>query len=145
MIEFFIIIFNLIFILLLPGLILSLLLFPIRNEINLVERIVLSLGLSISIIPIIIFYLYYFLRIEINLHNLILIIMIIVTFSYLGYLKRNKEKSIHSMRNMKFKKDGKWVIEKKRWFIKDICIKDDMLYFAIKVPSLKTNDLSIIR
>jgi uncharacterized membrane protein len=56
--ESFRMIFGIIYVLFLPGFVLSFVIFRPANETDWIERIVLSLALSIAVVPLIVFYLY---------------------------------------------------------------------------------------
>ncbi len=66
--------FGSIFVLFLPGLAWSYLFFN-RNEIDWIERIALSFGLSIALVPLTVFWLNYIFKVKINLLNVSVIIL----------------------------------------------------------------------
>jgi uncharacterized membrane protein len=66
-----------VFTLFLPGLAWSVLLFK-KGEIDLIERIALSFGLSIAIVPLTVFYFNWFLGVRINLLNVSLITSLLI-------------------------------------------------------------------
>lgn len=92
-------IFGTIFVLFLPGFAWSYIFFK-RDEIDWIERIALSFGLSIALVPLTVFWLNYLLKIKINLINvtttilfLILIPVLIVKFNLkqrIGEIKWSK-------------------------------------------------------
>jgi len=67
------IIFGSIFILFLPGFAWSFIFFK-KGKIDLIERIALSFGLSIALVPLTVFYLNYLLKVKINLPNVSLVV-----------------------------------------------------------------------
>jgi len=67
------IIFGSIFILFLPGFAWSFVFFK-KGKIDLIERIALSFGLSIALVPLTVFYLNYLLKVKINLPNVSLVV-----------------------------------------------------------------------
>ena len=71
------IIFGSIFVLFLPGLSWSFLFFN-KNEIDWVERIALSFGLSIALVPLTVFWLNYLFKIKINLLNVSLTVATLI-------------------------------------------------------------------
>ncbi len=62
------IIFGSIYVLFLPGLVWSFF-FPKENEIDWIERVALSFGLSIALVPLSVFWMNYLFKIKINLVN----------------------------------------------------------------------------
>ena len=66
-----------IYVLFLPGCIWSYVFFR-KDEIDIIERIALSFGLSIALVPITVFWANYFLGIKINLINVSAIILLII-------------------------------------------------------------------
>lgn len=72
------IIFGSIFILFLPGYFWSFAFFN-KGKIDLIERIALSFGLSIALVPLTVFYLNYLFKVKINLPNVSLVVAIITT------------------------------------------------------------------
>lgn len=91
------IIFGSIFVLFLPGLTWSYAFFQ-KNEIDIIERIALSFGLSISIVPLTVFYFNYLLKIPINLVTVTTIITILILIPLI-YIKR-REKINNTYRNI---------------------------------------------
>jgi len=77
-----------IFVLFIPGLAWSLVFFG-RDEIDVIERIALSFGLSIAIVPLIIFYLNYLLGIRITLINSTVTILLITLIPASLYIAKN--------------------------------------------------------
>lgn len=63
-----------IFVLFLPGFAWSFIFFK-KDEIDWIERIALSFGLSIAIVPLVVFWLNYFLGVKINFLNVSIIIL----------------------------------------------------------------------
>jgi uncharacterized membrane protein len=62
------VIFGSIFVLFLPGFVWTFVFFD-KDEIDMIERVALSFGLSIALVPLIVFYLNYIFSIRINLAN----------------------------------------------------------------------------
>ncbi|MBN2094787.1 MAG: DUF1616 domain-containing protein [Candidatus Aenigmarchaeota archaeon] len=77
------------FILFMPGLSLSFAFFPKRGEIDWIERIALSFGLSIATLPLLVFHANFLLGIKINLLNVAILNLALATLGYLIYLKRS--------------------------------------------------------
>ena len=71
------------FVLFIPGFAWTFALFK-KNEIDIIERIALSFGLSIALVPLVIFYLNYFLHIKITALNSFAVILILAAIP-LGY------------------------------------------------------------
>lgn len=102
------IVFGSIFVLFLPGFVLSWLFFPQKNEIDWIERIALSFGLSIAVVPLAVFYLNFLFGVKINIQNVASIIATIIVIGYLGYLERTKKSiSKHIKRKLHFIKYSK--------------------------------------
>jgi uncharacterized membrane protein len=78
-----------IFVLFIPGLAWSFIFFG-KDEIDIIERIALSFGLSIAILPLIIFYLNYLLGIRITLINSTLTILLITLIPAALYIAKNR-------------------------------------------------------
>ena len=98
--EIFQIIFGGIVLLFLPGFVWSYVLFKER-EIDFIERIILSFGLSIALVPLTVFILNYTLDVQINLVNFligsVLWIIIPLVCLYLGKLLKKTRAQIFSM------------------------------------------------
>ena len=98
--EIFQIIFGGIVLLFLPGFVWSYVLFKER-EIDFIERIILSFGLSIALVPLTVFILNYTLDVQINLVNFfiasVLWIIIPLVCLYLGNLLKKTRAQIFSM------------------------------------------------
>lgn len=77
------------FVLFLPGFAWSFVFFA-KEEIDWIERIALSFGLSIAMVPIAVFWLNYFLGIKINLVNVSIVILVLIGAAIGAY--RLKEK-----------------------------------------------------
>lgn len=75
----------------LPGLSLSFGLFPMKGEIDWIERIALGFGLSIAIVPIIMFLLNFLIGIKINLMSVSAIIVSLSLGGYALYLNRKQK------------------------------------------------------
>lgn len=71
------IIFGSVFVLFLPGFAWSFVFFK-KEEIDVIERIVLSFGLSIVLVPLAVFWLNFFLGIKINLVNVSTMILVLI-------------------------------------------------------------------
>lgn len=81
-------------VLFLPGLAATYALFPRKEEIDILERIALSIGLSISLVVLSVLALNQFLGVAINLMNSLLIILsVIFIFSLLGYWRKTRLKA----------------------------------------------------
>lgn len=78
-------------VLFIPGYAFTWALFPKKDEIDIIERIALSIGLSISTVVLSIFVLNIFFKIRINLINSLLTILILTfIFSAIGYYRMNR-------------------------------------------------------
>ncbi|RLI94607.1 MAG: hypothetical protein DRO92_02760 [Candidatus Altiarchaeales archaeon] len=95
------IIIGLILVLFLPGFALTFALFPkdrIDREIDMLERIALSIGLSISVVVLSILILNSLFGISINLITSLLTILLLTSALFIvGYLRRSKSKITHNM------------------------------------------------
>jgi len=82
------IIFGSIFVLFIPGFSWSHVFFK-KDEIDLIERIALSFGLSIALVPLVVFYLNFLLKVNINLVNVSIVVLVLAALPlvYLRYLK----------------------------------------------------------
>jgi len=78
------------FVLFLPGFILSRVFFPGKTEMNWIERMALSFGLSITVIPLLVFDLNFLFGVKINMQNIIIVSTMVTIIGYLGYLERMK-------------------------------------------------------
>jgi len=81
-------IFGTLFVLFLPGLAWSFVFFK-KEEIDIIERIALSFGLSIAIVPLSVFWLNYFLGVKITLLNVSVIILTLIALAVGIIKKRN--------------------------------------------------------
>jgi uncharacterized membrane protein len=79
-------IFGTVFVLFLPGLAWSFVFFK-KEEIDVIERIAISFGLSIAIVPLSIFWLNYFLGMKITQLNVSLVILALIALA-LGIIKK---------------------------------------------------------
>lgn len=79
-----------VFVLFIPGFVWTYMFFN-RNEIDMIERIALSFGLSIALVPLSVFYLNYLLGIKITLFNcsIIVVMLILIPAIWLEMKKRN--------------------------------------------------------
>ena len=79
-----------VFVLFIPGFVWTYMFFN-RNEIDMIERIALSFGLSIALVPLSVFYLNYLLGIKITLVNcsIIVVMLILIPAIWLEMKKRN--------------------------------------------------------
>lgn len=84
-------VFGSIFMLFLPGFALSWLFFPQKSEIDWVERIALSFGLSIAVVPLAVFCLNLLFGARIDFQNIAIIVAAITIIAYLGYVERTKK------------------------------------------------------
>jgi len=90
-ISIFRILFSLIFLLFLPGFTISLAIFPIKQNLNFLERMVLSVGLSVCVVPITIFYTNYLFSIPVNFITIFFITLFFITGGLLiFYFRINK-------------------------------------------------------
>lgn len=78
-----------VFVLLLPGFVWSFVFFA-REEIDWIERVALSFGLSIALVPMIVFWLNYFLGIKINIVNVSIVVLILTGIAAGAYRLRGK-------------------------------------------------------
>ncbi|HID43256.1 MAG TPA: DUF1616 domain-containing protein [Archaeoglobaceae archaeon] len=65
------------FVLFIPGFAWSYLFFK-QNEIDWIERIAISFGLSIALVPLVMFWLYYVFRIGLNFVNVTVVILVLI-------------------------------------------------------------------
>ena len=79
------ILFGTFFVLFIPGFAWSFIFFP-KKEIDWIERIALSFGLSIALVPLIIFYLNYLFKIKINAFNCTIVISVITFIPIVYFL-----------------------------------------------------------
>lgn len=101
MIEILRMIFGSIFVLFIPGLVWSFVFFG-KKEIDWIERVALSFGLSIALVPLTVFYLNYLFSVPINLVNASLTIVGICAVG--GIIYKLKEKGKFKNLNKKIKK-----------------------------------------
>jgi len=93
MIEIFRVILGSAFVLFLPGFVWSYVFFE-RGKIDEIERIALSFGLSIALVPLTVFWLNWIFKVKINLINTSLIILGLMGIAAgILYVKREKESS----------------------------------------------------
>lgn len=85
------ILFSSVFILFIPGFAWTLVLFE-KHEIDLLERIALSFGISLSIVPLAVFSLNYLFHIRINAFNSFLIILTLIAAPILYLHVQNRKK-----------------------------------------------------
>jgi len=83
------IIFGFIFVLFLPGLAWSFVFFK-KGEIDVIERIALSFGLSIALVPLVVFWLNWLLKIKINIVNVTAVILGLVCCALIVLLKMER-------------------------------------------------------
>jgi len=83
------IIFGSIFVLFLPGLAWSFVFFK-KWEIDIIERIALSFGLSIALVPLVIFWLNWLLKIRINIVNVTVVILGLIGYALIIMLKMGR-------------------------------------------------------
>lgn len=88
MFEIFQMIFGGIFVLFVPGFALSYAFFQ-KEEIDWIERIALSFGLSIAVVPLLVFYMNRFLGVKIDIVS-VSIVILLVTAGAIFYAKRKK-------------------------------------------------------
>ncbi len=77
------------FALFLPGFAWSFVFFT-KEEIDWIERIALSFGLSIALVPLAVFWLNYFLGVKINLVNVSMVILVLTGTAALAYRLKGK-------------------------------------------------------
>ncbi|MCD6092673.1 MAG: DUF1616 domain-containing protein [Candidatus Aenigmarchaeota archaeon] len=102
MLEIFQIIFGSIFVLFLPGFALSWAFFPKKDEVDWIERIALSFGLSIALVPLSVFYLNFLFHVPINLVNVSVVILVLIAVGYVGYKQRTERILSKCMERFKF-------------------------------------------
>jgi len=83
------IIFSSVFVFFLPGLAWSFVFFK-KEEIDIIERIALSFGLSIASIPLVVFWLNWLLKIKINIVNVTTIILGLIGCALIVLLKKGR-------------------------------------------------------
>lgn len=83
------IIFGSVFVLFLPGYAWSYVFFK-RDEIDLIERIALSFGLSIALVPLVVFWLNWLLKVKINLVSVTVVILGLIVCAVLIPLKTGR-------------------------------------------------------
>lgn len=83
------IIFGSIFVLFLPGFVWSFVFFK-KNEIDVIERIALSFGLSIALVPLAVFWMNYLFKIKITLLNVTLVIVLLIAIPLVILSLKNK-------------------------------------------------------
>lgn len=83
------IIFSSVFILFLPGLAWSFVFFK-KEEIDVIERIALSFGLSIALVPLVVFWLNWLLKIKINIVNVTVLILGLIGCALIIMLKMGR-------------------------------------------------------
>lgn len=86
-------VFAILFVLFIPGFAFSWVFFPKKGEIDWLERITISFGLSIGTITLMMFCLNLIFGVKINALNTFLSSLAIIVTAYLGYLER-KEKFV---------------------------------------------------
>jgi len=79
-----------IFVLFIPGYSWSFVFFK-KKDIDMIERVALSFGLSIALVPLLVFYLNFLLHVKINLVNVSIVIGLLSVIPFL-YLKFGKDK-----------------------------------------------------
>jgi len=89
------IIFGSVFVLFLPGLAWSFVFFK-KEEIDVIERIALSFGLSIALVPLVVFWLNWLLKIKINILNVTAIILGLIGCALIVLLKMGRFSQIKS-------------------------------------------------
>lgn len=94
------IIFGSAFVLFLPGFAWSFVFFA-REEIDWIERIALSFGLSIAMVPIAVFWLNYFLGVKINLLNVSIVILALICLAIGAYRLKSKYTPKDLLANLK--------------------------------------------
>jgi len=79
------------FVLLLPGFALSYALFPKKDEIDWIERITLSIGLSMATVPVAMFCLNLIFVVKINTSNTLLTSFAVILIAFVGFLERRNK------------------------------------------------------
>jgi uncharacterized membrane protein len=87
-------IFGFVLILFIPGFSATYALFPQGSkEIDAIERVALSIGLSIALVTLSVFALNFFLKVPINLMNSLLVVLgLTLIFGVIGYLKKGERR-----------------------------------------------------
>jgi len=88
-------IFGSFFVLFLPGLVWTFVFFD-RNEIDVIERVALSFGLSIALVPLLVFYLNYGLGMKINFENTSLAIIGMIAIGIISATAKKRMKARQS-------------------------------------------------
>ncbi len=83
------IIFGSVFVLFLPGLAWSFVFFK-KGKIDIIERIALSFGLSIALVPLVVFWLNWLLKIKINIVNITVVILGLIGCALIFMLKMGR-------------------------------------------------------
>lgn len=78
-----------VYILFIPGFIWSYVLFY-KGEIDLIERIAVSFGLSVSVVPLTVFWMNYFFKIKITFANVTIIVLILIISGICTLYIRNR-------------------------------------------------------
>lgn len=86
------VIFGSVFVLFLPGFCWTFLFFD-KEEIDIIERVALSFGLSIALVPLMVFYLNYLFHIKINLFNVSAVILGLVALAGISVFVKMRFKS----------------------------------------------------
>lgn len=89
------IIFGFIFILFLPGLAWNFVFFK-KEEIDVIEAIALSFGLSIALVPLVVSWLNWLLKIKINIVNVTVVILVLIGCALIVLLKMGRFSQIKS-------------------------------------------------
>ncbi len=97
------IIFGSIFVLFIPGFVWSYVFFK-KGKIDEIERIALSFGLSITLVPLIVFWLNWLLKIKINIVNVTAVILGLIGCALIILLKMGR----FSRKNLYLQKKGGW-------------------------------------
>lgn len=88
------IIFSSILVLFLPGFVWSFVFFK-KEEIDVIERIAFSFGLSITLVPLVVFWLNWLLKIKINIVNITTIILVLIGCALIVLLKMRRFSQIN--------------------------------------------------
>ena len=86
-----------IYVLFLPGLVWSFVFFN-KKEIDWIERIALSFGLSIALVPLSVFWMNYLLKVKINLINVSIVIAILILLPSIYLLFKRRQGNLKSDR-----------------------------------------------
>jgi uncharacterized membrane protein len=84
--------FGILFVLFIPGYALTWAFYPRKEQLELIERIILSFALSISTVSLFIFFMNYVLKISINIFSVFLVIIFLTFLGIAIWYKRSSKK-----------------------------------------------------